>query len=296
MAIINRSKPYKKENLEKLHAAQLAILKDFHEFCMANKIRYFAVYGTAIGAVRHHGFIPWDDDIDVGMLREDYDRFLSLSHKLASKYRIMTPLKNKEYSCTVTHLQNKNTLFVSEELKHQPFPMCIDLDIFPFDRVAPEGRSGIRQQKKATMLGRVLFLIGTAHPYVATQGIKGWIQRTVCTMGHGVLKLFHISPSYVYKKYLKVATQYNQTESPFVTSFEYAGGMKDKIRAKDLFPLEKVMFEDVEIMLPHNNHAFLTKVYGDYMEIPPKEMQINHSPFLLKFEGGKVLRQDRGDI
>jgi len=77
----NRSEKYKPEVLKRLHNVQLQILSDFIRACEKYELSYFAVYGTAIGAVRHGGFIPWDDDIDVGMLRRDYDKFLQIFQK-----------------------------------------------------------------------------------------------------------------------------------------------------------------------------------------------------------------------
>lgn len=75
------SAPYEKTVLEKLHRVQIEILNDFIMVCEKYDLTYFAIYGTAIGAVRHHGFIPWDDDIDVGMLRKDYEKFCGIFPK-----------------------------------------------------------------------------------------------------------------------------------------------------------------------------------------------------------------------
>ena len=77
----NLSKPYNPEVLEKLNRVQISIISDFVKVCDKYDLKYFAVYGTALGAIRHKGFIPWDDDVDVAMLREDYDRFCSVFHK-----------------------------------------------------------------------------------------------------------------------------------------------------------------------------------------------------------------------
>ena len=86
-------------------------------------------------------------------------------------------------------------------------------------------------------------------------------------------------------------TKYNNTfaKSEYVTSFEYAGGLKDRVKRKELFPLQKVAFEGMEVNIPANNHEFLTKVYGDYMKIPPKEEQVNHMPLVIQFEGEKAI-------
>ena len=128
----NKYQGYPPEILDKLHKVQLEILEDFIRVCNKYGLRYFAIYGTAIGAVRHEGFIPWDDDIDVGMLRRDYDRFFEVFEKeLGDKYNLLTPEIDPRYACTVTHIQRKGTRFVSEMSKDLKCEQCIFMDIFP---------------------------------------------------------------------------------------------------------------------------------------------------------------------
>ena len=92
MKEVERNIPYDPKVLDKLHRLQIEMLNDLDSICKKHDIHYFAVFGTALGAVRHHGFIPWDDDIDVAMLREDYDRFLEIvTVEMGEKYQIMTP-------------------------------------------------------------------------------------------------------------------------------------------------------------------------------------------------------------
>ena len=89
----NTSKSYEPEVLKKLHTVQLEMLNDFIRVCDKHDLTYFVVYGTAIGAVRHQGFIPWDDDIDVAMLRRDYDKFCRIfNEELSEKYNLLTPI------------------------------------------------------------------------------------------------------------------------------------------------------------------------------------------------------------
>lgn len=284
--MIERSKPYDPEVLDKLHKVQIEILNDFAEVCKRHDLPYFAIYGTAIGAVRHKGFIPWDDDIDVGMLREDYERFLIIAREeLAEKYDVMTPLDDPKYACTVTHLQRKYTKFVPYILRHEPYRMCIDLDIFPFDNVPDDDIAAKRQQKAAVFWGRLLFLIGTGQVVINIDGWKGRIAEVTCHIIHKMLNLFHVSPEKVYRQFKKTAMRYDGSRTKYVTSYEYPDGVKDKIVRDDLFPVTEVTFEDTVIALPANNHDFLKKVYGDYMKIPPKEQQINHFPYMIQFEG-----------
>ncbi|MGO5051983.1 LicD family protein [Lachnospiraceae bacterium LCP25S3_G4] len=280
------NKPYNQKVLKKLQQVQVEILKDFIEVCNKYNLTYFGVYGTAIGAVRHHGFIPWDDDTDVAMLREDYNIFLEVVQKeLGDTYRIMTPETNPQYACTVTHLQRKNTKFIPAFCKEAKYEMCIDLDIFPLDYVAEDEKKQRRQSKMTNFLGRLLFLSGNKHPVINVDGTKGRIMELICVCIHYILCIFRIRPQMIYRWYLKEATAYNKEAGTYVTSFEYAGGIKDKVKVKELFPTYQVPFEDILIALPNNNEEFLQNVYGDYMTIPPIEQQINHAPYVIQFEG-----------
>lgn len=284
----NRTGSYDPEVLKKLHGVQLQLLKDFMETCRKHHLKYFLVYGTAIGAVRHKGFIPWDDDIDVGMLRKDYDRFLEIfPAEMKDRYQLLTPFTDGRYSCTVTHIQKRGTKFVSEVTRNMEYEQGIFMDIFPFDYVAANKGAALFQGAMANFWGKLLFLRGTPEPVINVGGWKGRFLGQACKMVHGFLCLIGIQPRTLYKKFLKTAKKYNNSKkrSEYVTSFEYMGCLKDKVRAKELFPLRKILFEDLEAYIPGNNEEFLGKVYGDFMQIPPKENRVNHMPYMIQFEG-----------
>ncbi len=288
----NRTEGYDPAVLKKLHQVHLQILGDFIRVCEKYKLTYFAVYGTAIGAVRHGGFIPWDDDVDVAMPRRDYERFLQLfDQELSGEYYLLTPERDGRYACTVTHLQRKGTTFISEMSRDLKCRQCIFIDLFPLDAV-PRGKCRQwAQGLTANFWGKLLFLSGTPRVFIALGGPLGEILALACRGIHKALKLFHITPQSLYRRYKRTATRYNQSRkrSGYVTSFEYMGCLHDKIKAKEIFPLQKVSFEDIQINLPANNHEFLTKVYGDYRKIPPKDKRINHMPLVIQFEGEKPL-------
>lgn len=277
-------KQYDKDVLKKLQNVQLEILSDFIDICEKNNLDYFLVFGTALGAVRHKGFIPWDDDVDVGMLREDYNKFLEIAKmQLSNKYEILTPLTNKEYACSVTHFEKKNTSFIPETSKDLKCNMGINIDIFAFDNIADEKFKKNVQAKKAWFLGRLLFLRGTAHPIIPIKGIRGEIAKIICVIAHYILVIFNISAPFIYKKLLKVSKKYNNISTEYVTCFEDFAPINDMIRRKDIFPLKKIKFENLEVNVPNKNHELLTGMYGDYMKIPPKDKRINHCPYVLDF-------------
>ncbi len=284
----DKSQGYDPDVLKKIHEVHLQIMKDFTEVCEKYRLPYFAIYGTAIGAVRHGGFIPWDDDVDMAMLREDYEIFFKVFPKeLKKKYNLLTPEIDNRYACTVTHLQRKGTVFISEMSQDLKCEQCIYMDIFPLDYVAEGKIRQIIQGVTANFWGKMLFLSGSANPVISYRGIVGESMSLICRCVHYLLKFLKISPRWLYRRFKNTATKYNHSRqrSDYVTSFEYMGCIKDKIKKKDIFPLKKVVFENMEVNLPNNNHELLRKVYGDYMKIPPEKERVNHMPLVIQFEG-----------
>ena len=153
MKKIVRNQEYDPKVLKKLHDLQLEMLQDLEKICDKYNLKYFAVFGTALGAVRHNGFIPWDDDMDVGMLRKDYEIFIRVVEKeMGDKYQIMTPEIDKNYACCVTKFQRKGTKFVSYLSDKLNCDQCIFIDVFPFDYIAPTKRKEKAQQLKTVFL------------------------------------------------------------------------------------------------------------------------------------------------
>ena len=115
------------------------------------------------------------------------------------------------------------------------------------------------------------------------------------SVGLCCIETFEDKPSWIYKKYVDNATKYNKSDEKgrYVTSYEYVGSLKDKIAAKDIFPLKKVPFENTEINIPNNNDKFLKKVYGDYMKIPPENERVNHMPLIIQFEGEEPIYAEK---
>lgn len=172
---------------------------------------------------------------------------------------------------------------------------CIFMDIFPFDYVPRDRKKQVAQSRKANILGKLLFLSGNPNPIIDYDGIKGEIMSLGCRLVYVALKLLRIKPSWIYKKYVDNATKYNKSDEKgrYVTSYEYVGSLKDKIAAKDIFPLKKVPFENTEINIPNNNDKFLKKVYGDYMKIPPENERVNHMPLIIQFEGEEPIYAEK---
>ena len=166
------------------------------------------------------------------------------------------------------------------------------MDIFPFDYVASGKKLQKKQARSTTFWGKLLFLCGTGNPIIPYGGVPGVIMHAGCILIHLFLKLFRVSPAVVYAKFRAAATAYNDSKerSRYVTSFEYTGCIKDKVRRSALFPVREVPFENLMIAIPNNNHEFLTKVYGDYMQLPPEDKRVNHMPHEIDF--GDIFKEE----
>ena len=247
-------------------------------------MKYFAVFGTALGAVRHNGFIPWDDDIDVGMLRKDYEIFIRVVEKeMGDKYQIMTPEINKNYACCVTKFQRKGTKFVSYLSDKLNCDQCIFIDIFPFDYIAPTKKKEKVQQVRTVFLDRLIYLCGSAHPIIPYTGIKKGVATAICMAVHYCLKVLHISPKLIYKTFVKECTKYNCENAKRVTSFGDGASLQYQSKIDEIFPLKALKFENITIQTMNDVDVHLKRTYGDYMKIPSKEHRINHAPYIIDF-------------
>lgn len=148
-------------------AMQLDVLAEIEKICDQHGLKWFAEYGTMIGAARHHGFIPWDDDLDIGMFREDYDRFWRLAlEELPKGYRVLNIYTSEEYDNCLTRITCTDAIELSKEYldEHNGFPYVAGVDIFPMDYVFADEN---REQERRTIAKAVFELAEQAKKYGA---------------------------------------------------------------------------------------------------------------------------------
>lgn len=277
-------KEYDPIELKKLQNVQLEILKDFISICKKYDLNYIMEGGTGIGVVRHQGFIPWDDDVDVSMPRKDYNVFLTvLEEEMGDKYKILTPEIDERYACNVTKMQKKGTKFVPYISKDMKCDQCISIDIFPLDKVSKDKKRRSRQLKKTWILNKMIFLCGTSEPIIPLKGFSKKAASVVIRITHWMLKLFRISPKTLYRILEREEQRYNETDSHYYNNFRSIYASHQFISQQELFPLREMEFEGITVNVPNNYDAYLTRIFGDYMKMPPEEKRVNHCPYLLDF-------------
>ena len=279
-------KEYDSETLRKVHEVELEILEEFKRVCKKNKLRYFLVGGTCLGMIRHKGFIPWDDDIDVGMPRSDYDKFLKIAKdELDSKYFVDSMENNKNYLLPFAKIMKKNTLFIESVRNNVDGNNGIFIDIFPFENV-----------KKGGLGYKIRFAISYA--LVDTLFYKSKLRKLKNTMFKPLTVIF----SFLTKKRLKkilhfVVTKCKDDNSKYISVIGTGYGYrKELMKREDILPTKEVLFENRKVSGMANPNAYLKSLYGDYMKLPPKEKRINHMPEKIIFDVANEEKYDDKDL
>ena len=278
-------KEYDDFTLKRIQDVELEILKDFMDICDRHGLDYFGIAGTGIGALRHHGFIPWDDDIDVAMPRDDFEKLLPLVEKeMGDKYLIMNAERYPNYPLMTTRMTMRGTKFKEEALKNIDAPLGIFLDLYPLDKVSDNPKEARRQARDAWFWSKILILRSIPFPMLGFSGWKAKIIHAICGLAHLVLSILHVPKTWIYKKAYEAETRSNHyTKTKNLDFFCDTTPYMNLYAVKDIYPLRKLPFEDVELNFPHNLHNNLTGMYGDYMQLPPEEKRKNHYPYELEF-------------
>lgn len=155
---------YKPEELERLKKTEMEVLAAFIEICEKHDLPYFVNGGTAIGAVRHQGFIPWDDDMDVGMLRDDYEKFLQVAPgEIEGKYELMNAEINKDCLGYTMRMCKVGTKHITDEHSKYPTTFGIRIDIFPYDNVPEDPKLRKKQLRDINLYTR-MYVYPAHHP------------------------------------------------------------------------------------------------------------------------------------
>ena len=248
---------------EELKAIQLDLLQKTADFCEKNNIRYFLCGGTLIGAIRHKGFIPWDDDIDISMPRPDYDRFISMFNQPENYYQVIDMSNDKQYGFPFAKVHDTRT-FVNE-LQYAKDHFGVYIDIFPIDGVGED------EQVFRILRWRKLLHTKKANYYERTL-----TKKIINTLGKILLLPFSVHD--ILKKMDKVARKYTYGSTPRAGIIINPYGTREIM---DLHIFDKSIpkqFENGNYMVPEGYDAWLRSIYGDYMQLPPEDKR--HSPHM----------------
>lgn len=272
------------EELRKLQIISTRVLEELDRVCQLLNIPYFIYAGTAIGALRHGGFIPWDDDIDVGFFRDDYERFLKEAPSVISgDFEINNGRLDDYFPACNSNLSLKGSLCVPEEFDRCEFQYRIGLGLYAFDKVSNDEAIRRKQLRGTWLWARVSFLLATPEPHVPFSGVAEKGVKLVCAIVHKILRLFRVSSKRVHEKWEHYATLAQGEESPLYADFTDRHPLSWTVTNAEVFPLRRIAFEDIEVNIPNDCDAMLRRGYGDYMAVPPERDRKNHYPSKLDF-------------
>ncbi|PAL00046.1 LPS cholinephosphotransferase LicD [Lentilactobacillus parakefiri] len=246
-----------------IHRVELNLFKQFVKITHQHHINYIALGVTMLGAVRHQGFIPWDDDMDVGMLRSDYEYFLKVAKEdlKGSHFFLQTPWTDENYALSYSKLLDRNT-FIEEKNNVNNARKGVFLDIFPLDRI-PD--STARQRRQILDMRRLDSRIYLKLRYnVIDNPIRKF---------HTSLSAEQAETAEDFKKQRQeIMTMYNDkpalmTIKNLASQYAYE---KEILTLDQLANTTDLPFEDTHIRVPADYDAILTRIYGDYMTLPPE--------------------------
>ncbi len=272
---------YNKAILESVKSIELEILKEIIRICEKYKLDYYAIGGTLLGAIRHNGFIPWDDDIDIAMRRKDYDKLVEvIEDELDEKYEFDFYNKNNKYCMPFAKVRKKGTVFLEFHQDGLDVPNGVFVDIFPLDN-SLKG-DGIIQKIQGETVRKIRTAIYYKLCYKPIIKNSTNIDKIKAILTKILLSLFTVS--FLRTLQEKLMRMYNNRESQYIvnlaSSYKYD---RETFLLEKCFPTKKKKFEDIEINIPNDYDYVLSTVFGkDYMKLPPIEKRITHAP--LKIE------------
>lgn len=248
------------EKRKKIWTVCLDLLLEIDRVCKKHGLRYFLMYGSLLGAIRHKGFIPWDDDVDIIMFRKDYDVLTKLGEEFTAPYFLQTPETDPNFCNSIIKLRNSNTCFFSKYHGYRKFNSGLLIDVFPLEDAMPETEEARWDEINQLNILNSLWL-KMPSPYKTRHDIDR------------IAKYSNIDCRANLARINEIATMYNDP------STKYVGQLVNTVYSfdREMFLRESfdntiyADFEGLKLPIPAGYDQILKTTYGDYMEFPPAE-------------------------
>ena len=253
----------------------LSILKEFISICKDNNLTYYALGGTLLGAVRHKGFIPWDDDIDIGMPREDYEKFKKkASNALPENYKFLSE-DTSNYKKAFSVIRDDSTKIIMN-YSNEEQEESLWIDIFPLDGM-PTNPLKKKYHSYRYLYTRMMVQLSQFNSLVnQKKENRPWLEKVIIRIANVIKIEKVVSFSWAQKKYLQTIKKYSFNES-------FAGNYTGAYKLREIVPSDYfgqpvlLQFEDLKLSCPHKFREYLTAIYGaDYMQLPPEDKRNQH--------------------
>ncbi|MCI8319034.1 MAG: LicD family protein [Lachnospiraceae bacterium] len=264
-------------SMQETQAVSLEILRLIADICEEQKLRYVLIYGTLIGAVRHHEYIPWDDDVDIMMPRPDYEKLLVYLNAHLKEYphlQVFNPKECKEYPYMITRISDDR--YMIEMKNEKPYGMGVFIDIYPYDGLGKTKEEAVAYGMKGDRLSSLCYQSTRAHFAIetTTSGFRKLIKYPVYLISKWIGKDFF------QKRLEKLAGIKAYDTSEYVGCVVWlSGGEKDIFLRRWFDETIMMPFGKYEFRIPKCYDEVLRHGYGDYMQLPPEKDRIGHHFF-----------------
>ncbi len=283
---------YVSEMMKRFWAAQLEVLKVIDDICQKHGLRWFANYGTMLGAVRHEGYIPWDDDLDITMLRYDYDKFFEVAkQELPKDYCILTTSEHEEYAYPYGRVTNSHSIDLRPEHLSQfhGCPYVVGVDIYPYDKMFEDKRLEEDRDRRGYEIFKAVKLLTTSnHQNSAFRELIKKIEKE----NHTRIKMSGNIPNHLIRLIEKISLEANGADCKEIAPV-YSWILYRKYRFPS-YIFEKyteLPFECTSVIVPEKYDDLLTRLYKDYTK---KVMQGGNHNYPVFAEQERIYREQRG--
>lgn len=250
----------------------LNIVKEIDEICRSNEIEYSIAYGTLLGAVRHGGFIPWDDDLDILMRREDYDKFVNYCRLNKTAFSIKEYSDQKEYNYTYCKVCDNDTVLVEKYIK--TCEMGAYIDVFPIDYLSNDYSKSVSLFNKQRF-NRSLITASNWKKFYRNKNKSIWREPFRFSF-YLLSKLVNVKN--IIKKVIGYYSN-NKVAKYSANSVDGTWGKRNVMESNIFEEYCDINFENLTLRGIKKSHEFLTNIYGDYMTLPPVEKRKTHHDF-----------------
>ncbi|MBP3203631.1 MAG: LicD family protein [Bacteroidales bacterium] len=250
------------------------ITEKIHQFCSQRGLRYFIGYGSLIGAVRHKGFIPWDDDIDLGMPRPDYEIFLKTFNGTFADTEVIAPEINPHFYMPFANVYRKGTLLKEEIATHHGFPVGVKVDLFPIDGAPADDAQYRKRRSRIDQWIRILFYKNVLLSHRWKKDKVLWFKTLVWKIAISPLSI-----PYIQRRIRALATANDFESSEYADKLSFPNPGNTRVKRSVFEHYIDVEFEGHVFKAPRDYDVYQKAIYGDYLSLPPVSQRVRYHGF-----------------